>query len=340
MSIHSGWPHSLPMKLSNATAHATQRRRFCGARRARAARRGLGLHDWHVHVRVHGVAHQAERERLRAHESLVVALAVGEQPLVRAAVAHGVDHAAELELRVGRGAEHLGPHRRDGHGLPVREADAALLDRHAEAGEARVLLGDGDERQRSRVRGNVVCELQVDEPRLVNLGGRTEVALVVAAKRAGGAEAPVAVERGGGGVKAEAVDAVCCRPPDQVGQQEADNFQPRKVKDARAPHGVMARGAREEVWTCHFILRQPLARVGRSMRMDHLNKHDEAEPMRFVDEPLQLVCRPEARRRCKVRGHLRCRNRPRGIETILCEFTVQRVAMGQDTICPSLQLNK
>mmetsp|Transcript_38602 Transcript_38602/g.114640 ORF Transcript_38602/g.114640 Transcript_38602/m.114640 type:complete len:500 (+) Transcript_38602:1140-2639(+) len=106
-------------------------------------------------------------------------------------------------------------------------------------------------------------------------------------------------------VKAVAVKLVLVHPPARVGQQETHRLPVAIVEQPRVPHPVVAALAAVEVHRVGAIKHvDAVDRVLRRMRVHDVHEHDKAEPMRLVNERLELLGSAAARGSCKEVGHV------------------------------------
>mmetsp|Transcript_2514 Transcript_2514/g.10795 ORF Transcript_2514/g.10795 Transcript_2514/m.10795 type:complete len:209 (+) Transcript_2514:1357-1983(+) len=171
---------------------------------------GRGLER--AHAVVHFGVHEPERDGLIADDGLIVRLGIADALLGVSAVAQSRDdlvHAPVLvfQITLARRFEDSDPQVGDRHREPRVEAHAALLDRPAQRGHPRDVLGDDLDA------GVALVEHVVRHHEVVDRGNvrlHPEVLLVVAAELH--LEAVVVVEHGGDAVEAEAVEPVLVHP--------------------------------------------------------------------------------------------------------------------------------
>ena len=173
----------------------------------------VALLEMPVHIGIY----QAEDDGLVAHEGLVVALAVGDGFLVRAAVLHLPEDAAHVDILIAHLLDGLDPVVGDVHGHPVVEAIAAVLKACSKAWHSRHLLGDGDGAGVHFV-DELVGEREIADGVVVLVA--VEI-VAVARKRL--TKTVGIVEHGGDTIEAEAVEMELLQPVFAVGEQEMDD---------------------------------------------------------------------------------------------------------------------
>ena len=97
-----------------------------------------------VHIGVHLLVHQPERNGLVADQCLVVRLAVGHRFDIRQPVGHHVPHLPDVPLFVRHFFQQFDPEVGHGHAEPVVEPYPALFGRGAHAGHTADVLGNRD----------------------------------------------------------------------------------------------------------------------------------------------------------------------------------------------------
>ena len=107
-----------------------------------------------VHVPVHFLVHQPERDRLVADQRLVVALGIADVLFAESAIHQRVINLAQVPVFVGFFFEQLDPVIGHAHRQAIIETEPAFVDRPRHADHAADIFGDGD-----RVGLDVVDEL-------------------------------------------------------------------------------------------------------------------------------------------------------------------------------------
>jgi hypothetical protein len=92
----------------------------------------------------HLLVHHPERERFVAHESLIMALCIGDAFLAVAPVHECVDDIAHVPCIIRRVFEELDPLVWYGHGKSVIKTNAAHISRDTKKRHSRNIFGDGD----------------------------------------------------------------------------------------------------------------------------------------------------------------------------------------------------
>lgn len=104
----------------------------------------------------HLFVHQPECYSLVSNKSLVVALAIRDALFSVASVRQGMYKVSHVPFIISLMFQKLDPCVRNGHGKPIVEANAAIINRNAEKRHARDIFCNCDERRIERVKG-IIC---------------------------------------------------------------------------------------------------------------------------------------------------------------------------------------
>ena len=246
------------------------------------------VHDAVLVPGFHGVVHflvaEAEHDGLIAHQGLVVAFAIADDPLVAAAGGQFVVDLVQIPIFVAVFLQQTDPHIRLAHGQTVIEAQAAPGNGQAQAGQGRGILGNGDG-VGIHLADQLVGQLQIGHRFGVGVHG--EIAL-----RAGEglSQTVVVVQHGGHTVEAEAVEVVFLHPELQIAQQEMDDLVLVVVKAFGAPGTVVAPGTFvEELVGGAVKFVDALPGVDAGVGMDHIQQHGDPHAVGGIDEGFQFL---------------------------------------------------
>ena len=267
-----------------------------------------------------------------------MALDVRDRRLAAPAVAERGDDGGRVP-RLVRGAaaaavdapQQPGPQVREAHSEARVEADPSRADGPAEAGHPGDVLGDGDRPALSQVSGQQAVHQRVRQHQVddgVDVGGGAKVLRLAALER--DPEAVVVVEHRGHAVKPEAVEAELLHPEPQVREEVPQRLPVAVREQPRVPRVVPARGSLREVGrrgvrdgglpllllllasprpsgslaAAEVEPGDPVLLVRARVAVDDVEDHEQPQPVRDVDEPLEVVRGAAARGHRERRGHV------------------------------------
>ena len=260
----------------------------------------VGIVVVHHHVPVHFGVYQAENHSLVAHQSLVVALDVGNRLFIGAAVGELPEDGRRMPVLVLFLLQGLDPVVRDTHGHAVVETDAAVGKGNGQAGHAAHFLGNG------YGRGLELVNQDIGQGEIGDCVRVLTAIVVVAVAAEGLAQAVVIVEHRGHTVKAEAVEVVLLKPVLAVGQQEVEHLVFAIVKAQRVPCRVLAApGVGVEIKVHRAVqTADALVLVLHGMGVHDVHNHGNSHAVGIVDELLEFLGSAEAARCSEKVAHV------------------------------------
>ena len=251
-----------------------------------------------VHVEIHILVHQSERQCLVAHQRLIVRLGVGHRLHFGQAVGHHVPHLPDVPLLVGHLLELLDPEIGNRHPQPVVEADASVRVGNAHPRHARHVLGDRHV-ARAEVVYQPVGQRQIGQrvavhPRVEETFAAVEIDVAV-----------VVVDHRGHAVEAVAVEMEFVEPVFDVRKQEMLHLVLAVVEEHRVPIGLVARlSGQRIVVVCAVQLVDAFVEVLHVVGVYEV--HDDSQPQLVgaAHQLLQLFGRAAARCRGEETRHM------------------------------------
>jgi hypothetical protein len=189
----------------------------------------------------------------------------------------------------------------------VREAEAAVVDRLADAAPGRRLLGDGEHAGVDAVHQGVEVLEEGD-------GLEVLVAAVHVGRPLAGPPGVVPVEHRGHGVDAQAVEVQLAQPEQGVGEEEGAHLGPAVVEHEGAPVRVLAPAGVAVLVERSAVEAGQAPLVAGEVGGHPVDDHPDAALVEVVDEPAEVVGVAEARGRREVPGDLVA---PGGLEGVL-----------------------
>ena len=237
-----------------------------------------------VHVGVHIGVRKAEDHGLVAHQSLIMALHIGNRILTVTTQAHITPHLTDAPVLILLFLHGAHPHIGQAHGKAVVKAHAAVLNGQAHAGHTGHIFGNGDG-FRIDLADQFIGKLQVGNGFGVGIQGEILVVVIEI-----GTQTVVVIQHGGHAVKAEPIKVILGHPEGQIGQQEVDHFILAVIKALGTPCRVVTLGAVMEELPCGAVEHiDAFCGILHSMGVHHIQQHAQTQLMGLVDQIFQVL---------------------------------------------------
>ena len=235
----------------------------------------VALLEMPVHVGIH----QAEDDGLVAHQSLVMALGIGDGLLILASVSELPEEGCRLPVLVALLLDGLNPVVGDVHGESVVEAIAAIADRCRESGHAAHVLGNGD---------GILVDLMYEVVGQSEIYDSLVILMTIVVVAIAGeilAQAVTVVKHRGDAIETETVKMELVEPILAVGKQEVHHLVLAVVKAEAVPCGMLTPVSLAEILArVAGKVAQPLVLIFHGMAVYDVHDHGNAHRVSLVDE--------------------------------------------------------